>query len=67
MGDRGPGRKSIQGAAADGFRAIDKVVAQISKSAVSQVSKPAGRQQLPAARRLEIGDTAGFEACATFR
>jgi hypothetical protein len=50
-----------------------KVVAQISKSAVSQVSKPA--QRLPVRRfhsfwspaDLEIGDTAGLETCATNR
>ncbi len=49
----------------------EAVVAQISKSAVSQVSKPAGRAQADArssGRRpadLEIGDTAGLETCAT--
>jgi hypothetical protein len=46
---------------------IDKVVAQISKSAVSQVSnlRGAGNSRPPA--DLEIGDTAGLEACATLR
>jgi hypothetical protein len=46
-------------------------VAQISKSAVSQVSKPAkavaARERRVNRRRadLEIGDTAGLETCAT--
>ena len=44
-------------------------VAQTSKSAVSQVSKPAGRRTFNAGRSadLEVGDTAGLETCATLR
>ena len=51
---------------ADGHR-----VAQTSKSAVSRVSKPAGRSTSDAhtgggrAADLEVGDTAGLETCAT--
>src|SRR5947209_16882496 len=46
-------------------------VAQVSKPAVSRVSKPANRCQHQARRRiprpadLEVGDTAGLETCAT--
>ena len=40
-------------------------VAQISKSAESWVSKPANAAQLRRAADLEIGETAGWEACAT--
>ncbi|HTV41611.1 MAG TPA: hypothetical protein VMF08_13600 [Candidatus Sulfotelmatobacter sp.] len=50
-----------------GLRATQPV-AQTSKSAVSQVSKPAGRAALYNVVRLadlEIGDTAGLETCAT--
>jgi hypothetical protein len=47
--------------------AIDKVVAQISKSAVSQVSNLRGASKFRPPADLEIGDTAGLEACATFR
>src|SRR5947209_9621277 len=48
------------------------VVAQVSKPAVSRVSKPANRCQHRARRRiprhadLEVGDTAGLETCATY-
>src|SRR5947209_19746134 len=47
-------------------------VAQVSKPAVSRVSKPANRCQYQARRRiprhadLEVGDTAGLETCATY-
>jgi len=47
--------------------ATDKVVAQISKSAVSQVSNLRGASKLRPPADLEIGDTAGLEACATCR
>jgi hypothetical protein len=47
--------------------AIDKVVAQISKSAVSQVSNLRGTSNFRPPADLEIGGTAGLEACATFR
>jgi ferredoxin/coenzyme F420-reducing hydrogenase delta subunit len=40
-------------------------VAQTSKSAVSQVSKPAAPGMSSRAADLEIGDTAGLETCAT--
>lgn len=40
-------------------------VAQTSKSAVSQVSKPATPQISQQPADLEVGDTAGLEACAT--
>ncbi len=40
-------------------------VAQTSKSAVSQVSKPAGHAAIGRLADLEIGDTAGLETCAT--
>jgi hypothetical protein len=40
-------------------------VPQTSKSAVSQVSKPAGRSVGARAADLEIGDTASLETCAT--
>jgi hypothetical protein len=40
-------------------------VAQISKSAVSPVSKPASRADPPRPADLEIRDTAGWETCAT--
>ena len=40
-------------------------VAQTSKSAVSQVSKPAEHTDRPRAADLEIGDTAGLETCGT--
>jgi phage FluMu gp28-like protein len=46
-------------------------VAQTSQSAVSRVSKPASRENLPTSSNkttpadLEIGDTAGLETCAT--
>src|SRR5437763_16929602 len=52
-------------------RAVDKVVAQVSKPAVSRVSKPAdalnwsGPIVLPRTADLEVGDTAGLETCAT--
>ncbi len=39
-------------------------VAQTSKSAVSRVSNPQA-QRIPAPCRLEVGDTAGLETCAT--
>ena len=48
-------------------------VAQTSKSAVSQGFQPAPRPTFPAdgirraARRLEVGDTAGLETCGTAR
>src|SRR5947209_12035705 len=48
-------------------------VAQVSKPAVSRVSKPANRCQHQARRRiprhadLEVGDTAGLETCATYK
>src|SRR5947209_581013 len=47
-------------------------IAQVSKPAVSRVSKPANRCQHQAGRRiprhadLEVGDTAGLETCATY-
>src|SRR5947209_14331889 len=47
-------------------------VAQVSKPAVSRVSKPANRCQYQVRRRiprhadLEVGDTAGLETCATY-
>jgi signal transduction histidine kinase len=50
-----------------------RYVAQTPKSAVSQVSKPAGVESSTAPRSversadLEVGDTAGLEACATWR
>jgi hypothetical protein len=47
--------------------AVDKVVAQISKSAVSQVSNLRGPSSFRRPADLEIGDTAGLEACATSR
>src|ERR1041385_6995947 len=40
-------------------------VAQTSKSAVSQVSKPASAPAFGRDADLEIGDTAGLETCAT--
>jgi formylglycine-generating enzyme required for sulfatase activity len=40
-------------------------VAQTSKSAVSQVSKPAGVRKSGPPADLEIGDTAGLETCVT--
>ena len=40
-------------------------VSQTSKSAVSQVSKPAGRAGCRRAADLGIGDTAGLETCGT--
>jgi hypothetical protein len=40
-------------------------VAQTSKSAVSQVSKPANGPPVRRPADLEIGDTAGWETCAT--
>jgi hypothetical protein len=40
-------------------------VAQTSKSAVSQVSKPANVPLVRHPADLEIGDTAGWETCAT--
>jgi DNA excision repair protein ERCC-2 len=40
-------------------------VAQASKPAVSQVAKPATPQNGPRHADLEVGDTAGLEACAT--
>src|SRR5438552_241915 len=49
----------------------DEVVAQVSKPAVSRVSKPAdaSRDGVPSVFRrpadLEVGDTAGLETCAT--
>jgi hypothetical protein len=46
-------------------RAIDKVVAQASKPAVSPISKSAGGRKLLAPRRLETCDTADLEICAT--
>src|SRR2546422_11581619 len=54
-------------------KAVDKLVAQSSKPAVSQVSKPATRPNsrtlpdFPRSADLEIGDTAGLETCATLR
>jgi hypothetical protein len=48
-------------------RASDKVVAQIPKSAVSQVSNLQGASKFRPRADLEIGDTAGLEACATLR
>jgi len=44
-------------------RWMREIVAQISKSAVSRVSKPADRATAQA--DLEVGDTAGSETCAT--
>jgi len=47
-------------------------VAQVSKPAVSRVSKPANRCQyqarlgIPRPADLEVGDTAGLETCATY-
>jgi sugar lactone lactonase YvrE len=41
------------------------IVPQTSKSAVSQVSKPAVRSASRRAADLEIGDTAGLETCGT--
>jgi xanthine dehydrogenase iron-sulfur cluster and FAD-binding subunit A len=52
-------------------RALAQAVAQTSKSAVPQASKPASRPQvgrsplLPRPADLKIGDTAGLETCAT--
>ena len=52
-------------------RAAARTVAQTSKSAVSQVSQPAGRAKKRAwaaggrSADLEIGDTAGLDTCAT--
>jgi hypothetical protein len=43
---------------------MDKVVAQISKSAVSQVSNLRGASRFRPPADLEIGDTAGLEANA---
>ena len=40
-------------------------VAQTSQSAASQVSKPAGRTGWRRAADLEIGDSSGWETCAT--
>jgi hypothetical protein len=40
-------------------------VAQASKPAVSQVSKPASLKHVRRVADLEVGDTAGLEACAT--
>src|SRR5437867_724891 len=53
------------------LRAVEKVVAQVSKPAVSRVSKPANasrggvRSILLHLADLEVGDTAGLETCAT--
>ncbi len=41
-------------------------VAQTSESAVSQVSEPAVLGSHHRTADLEVGDTAGLEACATF-
>jgi hypothetical protein len=41
------------------------LVAQTSKSAVSRVSKPADAAPWRHPADLEIGDTAGWETCAT--
>jgi len=52
-------------------RGVDKVVAQVSKPAVSQSFQPADAvtlgTRLNFQRRadLEVGDTAGLETCAT--
>ena len=52
-------------------RAAARAVAQTSKSAVSQVSRPPARARKGArttggrSADLEIGDTAGLETCAT--
>ena len=52
-------------------KTVPALVAQTAKSAVSRVSKPAGRppcrarSNSPRAADLEIGDTAGLETCAT--
>ena len=51
---------------------MTNVVAQVSKPAVSRVSKPADASEHARHRGfqrpadLEIGDTAGLETCATF-
>jgi len=45
--------------------AAETKVAQTSKSAVSRISKSAGRPRFIAAADLEVGDTAGLETCAT--
>jgi hypothetical protein len=42
-----------------------RIVAQTSKSAVSQVSNLPAARALRRAADLEIGDTAGLETCAT--
>jgi hypothetical protein len=60
-------RKPHLGWPRSGSRAVDKVVAQISKSAVSQVSNLRGASKFRPPADLEIGDTAGLEACATCR
>ena len=46
---------------------LPKRVAQTSKSAVSQVSKPAQREcsAIPRSADMDVGDTAGLETCAT--
>ena len=49
------------------YGAIHKVVAQISKSALSQVSNLRGASKFRPPADLQIGDTAGLEACATLR
>src|ERR1044071_5065385 len=52
-------------------RAVDKIVAQVSKPAVSPISQSAGcsknqrPQSFPASAGLETRDTAGFETCPT--
>jgi hypothetical protein len=42
-----------------------KIVAQVSKPAVSPISKSAGRPTVLRGAGLEAGDTAGLETCAT--
>jgi hypothetical protein len=50
-----------------GHTATEEVVAQISKSAVSQVSNLRGASKFRPPADLGIGDTAGLEARATGR
>ena len=47
------------------YKPTEANVAQTSKSAVSQVAKPATPPPLSRPADLEIGDTAGLETCAT--
>jgi len=64
---QGPGSSGMSAASSQLKGVLPTQVAQTSKSAVSQVSKPAFCKccAIPRSADMDVGDTAGLETCAT--